>query len=136
VQPALEVEQAPLLQVAADELGLLAPGAQGVELGLLGFVGGEAQLGDRTAARGVVELGITGQSADQHHPVDRRAAGLPTLVRVAVVEVLRVVLVSRHLISLRVVVDRYLGATGPRLELQARAQRVHLGLRRSGGAVW
>ena len=38
-------------------------------------------------------------------------------------------LVARHLVSLRVVVDRCPGATWPRLQLQARAQRVHLGLR-------
>src|SRR5438309_11721788 len=44
VQPALDVEQATLLQVAGGELGHLPPGAQLVELGLLALVGGEPQL--------------------------------------------------------------------------------------------
>ena len=74
-----EKRQASLLQVAAGELGQLAPGTQAVELGLLAFVGREAQLGDRAAARGVVELGIAGQPADQGDPVDRRTAGLAPL---------------------------------------------------------
>src|ERR1700716_2715149 len=86
VQPALEVDQASLLQVAAGELGQLAPGTQAVELGLLAFVGGQAQLGDRAAARRVVELGIAGQPADQGDPVERRAAGLAAALLVAVVD--------------------------------------------------
>src|SRR3981081_1690427 len=47
VQPALDVEQATLLQVAAGELGQLAPGPQLVELGLLAFVRGQPQLAAR-----------------------------------------------------------------------------------------
>jgi len=86
VQPPLQVKQAALLQVAAGELGQLAPGAQGVELGLLGFVGGEAELGDCAAARRVVELGIAGEPADQDHPVDGGAAELATALLVVAVD--------------------------------------------------
>ena len=107
-----------------------------MELWLLAFVGGQAQLGDCAAARGVVELGIAGQPSDQGDPVERRAAGLATALLVAVVDDLQSGLVARHLLSLRVLVDRCPGATGPLLQLQARAQRVHLGLRRLGGVVW
>src|SRR5262249_39778790 len=83
---ALDEDLAAFGQVLADDLRLLAPHHHAMPLGgfllLSALVGpalgsGDAQVGDRLLARGVTQLGVRAEIADQNHLVDATHGATP-----------------------------------------------------------
>src|SRR4029453_5783481 len=81
LEPSLDHDRAALVEVLAAALGLLAPHDHGQEAGLLALLSAlgrivpvdrQPQIGHRSAAGGIPELGSARQVADQEYPVQAR----------------------------------------------------------------